>query len=47
MAYLREGWTMLKRGPYWQIRERARVPSLNAQAAEGDSYVCARAIEGS
>ena len=22
MAYLREGWTMLQRGPYWQIWER-------------------------
>jgi len=24
MAYLREGWTMLQRGPYWQIWEREK-----------------------
>ncbi|MGH7914671.1 MAG: hypothetical protein ACREPW_08480 [Candidatus Binataceae bacterium] len=27
MAYLREGWTMLQRGPYWQIWEKAKIDS--------------------
>jgi hypothetical protein len=26
-AYLREGWTMLQRGPYWQIWEREKPRS--------------------
>jgi hypothetical protein len=32
IAYLRDGWTMLQRGPYWQIWERAKSGTRKDQA---------------
>ena len=45
IAYLRDGWTMLQRGPYWQIWERAKS-GIRKDQARGFARIRSTSLAG-